>query len=394
MKILHLIASVAPESGGTVEYARIMAEAHAVLGHQSTFVTLDRPEAPMLQSMPFKVLAVGPAKPRATAIKRYADAVAAAAKDADVAVIHGLWHVANMAGLKPLEAANVPWLTFPHGMLDPYFRTAKPIKHWLKQIAWAWRQGRALSRAHSVLFTCEEERRLAKNAFWGHQNYQSRVVAFCASDLTIPDADFTEGQKAFAGQVPNLNGRKYLLFLSRIHPKKACDNLIQAFANVSDTFKDIDLVFAGPNQVGWQSELEMLAHNLGVDKRVHWAGMTKGAAKAAAFNNAEAFVLPSHQENFGIVVAEALSVSLPVLISHKVNIWREIVEDGAGIASKNTVEEITRVLHKFLSLEDEKRVMMKSCTRPCYDKRFSVESAAHDLLSVLQEAVKSRGTKA
>lgn len=391
MKILHLIASVDPKAGGPIEYARVMAESHAGLGHQSVFVTTDHPESPALQGFPFEVAAVGPAKPRAAAIKKYAKAVAVAAKTADVVVIHGLWHVVSMAGLKPLKVANVPWVTFTHGMLDPYFKTAKPLKHFLKQIVWTLNQGYALTGAHSVLFTCEEERQLAQNAFWGHQEYQGKVVSFCAADLTLSDPEFDVGQELFSSQVPNLDGRKYLLFLSRIHPKKACDNLIKAFSKLSDTFDNVDLVFAGPDQVGWQSELAALTRDLGVDTRVHWAGMTQDAAKAAAFKNAEAFVLPSHQENFGIVVAEALSVSLPVLISHRVNIWREIIEDGAGFSGEDTIEDTTRVLHDFLSLTDEKRIEMKANARPCYEKRFSVESAARDLLMVLQEAIDDQG---
>ncbi len=389
MRILHLIPSINPTGGGPMEYARTMAQAHAQQGYETSFVTLDAPDARHVKEFDFPIQAVGPAKSKLAAVRRFRIAVSEAAKTADVAVIHGLWHIANVAGLPALKKAGVPWVTFTHGMLDPYFREMKPVKHWLKQFVWLAGQGKALSGAYRVLFTCDEEQRLAKRAFWGHQNYQSKVVAFCASDLSQTFGDRKADFEAFQAQVPALKNRAYFLFLSRIHPKKACDNLIKAFASIASDYKDVDLVFAGPDQTGWQKNLEKLAKTCGVDQRVHWAGMTYGGKKIEAFAHAEAFILPSHQENFGIVVAEALSMYTPVLISKKVNIWREIVDDTAGLACEDTVEDTSRMLREFMSLSDEKRAMLKSATRPCYEKRFSVEAAAADLATVLQNAIEA-----
>ncbi|MBW6417907.1 glycosyltransferase [Celeribacter sp. PS-C1] len=387
MRILHLIASVNPKGGGPIEYARMMSEAHKRMGHAPAFVTLDAADAPWVKAFEFPVLAAGSRRRGLNAIRRYHAAVAEAAKDADVAVIHGLWNVATFAGLSALNAQNIPWVTFSHGMLDPYFRDLKPVKHWLKQAVWTAAQGRALSGSYRVLFTCDEEQRLAENAFWGHQTYRSKVVAFCATDLSLllenPEADF----EAFQAQVPALGARRYLLFLSRIHPKKACDNLIKAFASIATDYGDVDLVFAGPDQTGWQKDLQQLAQDCGVEARVHWAGMTSGAQKAAAFANALAFTLPSHQENFGIVVAEALSTRTPVLISKKVNIWKEIVQDHAGLACDDTVESTSRMLRNFLALSDEGRAEIRAATRPCYERRFSVAAGAQDLEAVLSDAI-------
>lgn len=387
MRILHLIASVNPKGGGPIEYARTMSEAHKCNGHASRFVTLDAAGAPWVKAFEFPVLAAGPNRRGINAIRRFHAAVAEAVKDADVAVIHGLWNVATFAGLSALKAQNIPWVTFSHGMLDPYFRDLDPVKHWLKQAVWLGAQGRALSGAYRVLFTCDEEQRLAKKAFWGHQNYRSKVVAFCATDLSSPPENPDVNFKAFQAQVPALGERRYLLFLSRIHPKKACDNLIKAFASIAEDHDDVDLVFAGPDQTGWQKELEHLAQSCGVGARVHWAGMTSGAIKAAAFSNALAFTLPSHQENFGIVVAEALSTRTPVLISKKVNIWKEIVQDHAGLACDDTVESTSQMLRDFMDLSDEERTEIRSATRPCYEKRFSVDAAARDLEVTLSNAI-------
>jgi glycosyltransferase involved in cell wall biosynthesis len=114
--------------------------------------------------------------------------------------------------------------------------------------------------------------------------------------------------------------------------------------------------------------------------------MVKGAAKEAAYAGARAFTLPSHQENFGLVVAEAMSVGTPVLISTKVNIWREITAAGAGMAAPDTTIDTSAMLSNFLSLPEAKMAAMRQAARPCYDAHFSVERASEDLLAVLKEA--------
>src|SRR6185437_1538003 len=110
--------------------------------------------------------------------------------------------------------------------------------------------------------------------------------------------------------------------LGRIHPKKGTDILIASFAASLAKNPDWQLVIVGPDQIGWQKELQALAESLGVSNRITWTGALAGSLKWGAFSASELFVIPSHQENFGIVVAEAMSCNLPVVMSNKVNIWR------------------------------------------------------------------------
>lgn len=381
MKILHLIASVDPTGGGPIEYARVMAAEHAKAGHESIFVTLDQTDANLIQDFGYDVHVCGPAKGFFAKTRRFGAKVAEQARHCDVAIIHGLWNPATIGGRRAMTTAGLPWVVFTHGMLDPYFRNSKPIKHWVKQVFWTLWQGPVLSRSKAVLFTCEEERRLAKRAFLGHQTYPERVVAFCASDM----AEVPPDPLAFAEQVPDLGERSYLLYLSRIHPKKAVDQLIEAFAATAHIDPGLDLVIAGPDQIGWGPELQALTERLGVANRIHWPGMITGGAKAAAFTGARAFALPSHQENFGLVVAEALSVGTPVLISDKVNIWREVEDAGAGLVTPDTLPGTTDLLTRFLKASPDDIQKLKSASRPAYDTHFSVSQAAKDLLAVLED---------
>jgi glycosyltransferase involved in cell wall biosynthesis len=117
--------------------------------------------------------------------------------------------------------------------------------------------------------------------------------------------------------------------------------------------------------------------------------MLKGAAKAGAFRGTEAFVLTSHQENFGIAVAEALAYGKPVLISNQINIWREIEAGGAGIVAPDTVEGATHVIQTWESMTPEQRLEMGQAARSVYEANFTVEAAAKDLTAALLRAVQN-----
>ena len=184
-------------------------------------------------------------------------------------------------------------------------------------------------------------------------------------------------------QYPALQGKRLLLFLSRIHAKKGCDLLIEAFGRVAASDPALHLVMAGPDQTGWQAALERRADALGVGDQITWAGMLKGDLKWGAFFAADAFVLPSHQENFGIAVVEALACGLPVLISDKVNIWREIQEDGAGLVAEDTASGAEDLLRRWSALTPSEKDAMREAARLCFERRFEIGKAVANLLTTV-----------
>ena len=155
---------------------------------------------------------------------------------------------------------------------------------------------------------------------------------------------------------------------------------------------DLDLVIVGPDQVGWTSELKELANKLGVGSRIHWPGMLRGELKWGAFRSAEAMILPSHQENFGIVVAESMACSTPVLISDKVNIWQEVASSQAGFVEPDTLEGTQNLIRRYVALSDDERRMMRNAARQGYLKHFAMQATASDFLQLI-ERIKKR-TKA
>jgi glycosyltransferase involved in cell wall biosynthesis len=111
--------------------------------------------------------------------------------------------------------------------------------------------------------------------------------------------------------------------------------------------------------------------------------MLSGDLKWGAFHAADAFVLPSHQENFGIAVAEALACGLPVLISNKVNIWREIEQDGGGLVAEDTLAGTRELLEQWVRLAPEQQERMRTSARDCFNQRFEIGRAAKSLYEAL-----------
>jgi glycosyltransferase involved in cell wall biosynthesis len=192
--------------------------------------------------------------------------------------------------------------------------------------------------------------------------------------------------EVFYTRFPKLRGRRYLLFLGRIHEKKGCDILVQAFANLASEVPDVDVVVAGPDQVGLQSKLQEMCRRLGISERVHWPGQMQGDLKWGALRACEAFILPSHQENFGIAVVEALAVGRPVLISNQVNIWKDIVSDRAGFAEEDTLEGTERMMRRWFVLTAADRDVCAANARPTFLMRYSIGRAVGVIIGVLSPA--------
>lgn len=381
MKILRIISGVDPKGGGPVEGIRQITLALSDLGHSTEVVSLDDPIAPWVPSFPVPVHALGPTRTKYSYSPRLVPWLRANAHRYDVVIIHGLWQHSSFGAWQALHKSKTPYFVYTHGMLDPWFKHTYPLKHLKKSLYWPWAERRVLRDARAVLFTSEEERRLARQSFPGY-NCREQVVSYGTS---APSGDPQALRRQFFERHPDLEGRRPLLFLGRLHPKKGCDLLLTAFAETAGADPDLHLVMAGPDGDEWQAKLERQAHALGIADRVTWTGMLTGDLKWGAFHAADAFVLPSHQENFGIAVAEALSCGLPVLISDKINIWREIIQNGAGLVAEDTAAGTSRLLRDWLALTPDETQQMRERARGCFLARFEIKAAAASLLGVLAD---------
>lgn len=380
MKLLRLIPSLDPHGGGPMEGARRIDMELSRLGHVVEVACLDTPNQPWHSDYPATVHALGPA----ILSYRYSPALIPWLRSNhhhfDAVIVNGLWQYPGLAARHALAGTCTPYFVFTHGMLDPWFKRTYPFKHLKKWLYWPWAEYRVLRDARAVLFTSEEERRHARESFW---LYQANEVVTAYGTDTPPQDDSGRLASAFRSAYPATKGKRLLLFLSRIHEKKGCDLLIEAFAQAAARDPRLHLIMAGPDQTGWAATLKQKAQSLGITERVTWPGMLQGDAKWGAFHAAEAFCLPSHQENFGIVVAEALGSGKPVLISNKVNIWREIAAAGAGIVHSDTVEGTVEALSTWLALASEDKVQMGDAARRCFAQRYRIEQVATDLITII-----------
>ena len=380
MKILHIMSTLNPKSGGPAEGVRQVGSKKIEQGHSVSVLTLDDPASPFLEEYPFKVHAIGPSMGSYKFNWRLVDWLNENVDRYDAVIINGLWQYNGFGTWRVMRRKKTPYYVFCHGMLDPWFKYKYPLKHIKKWLYWPWAEYRVLRDARAVFFTCEEERVLARQSFW---LYKAREVVINYGTKTPPN-DKKRLVENFYSIYPNLRKNRVLLFLSRIQEKKGCDILIEAFAKVASLDANLHLLMAGPDQNGLQEKLQMLAKRLGIADRITWTGMLQGDLKWGAFYSSEAYVLSSHQENFGIAVAEALGCGLPVLISDKVNIWQEIETDGAGIVNTDTVDGTEKSLIHWLTLDEAKRHEMAVNAKRCFEERFTVEAMATKLIANLQ----------
>jgi len=344
----------------------------------------------------------------------------------DVIILHGLWQYPGYAVRKALNHFVQDQLTrgefikkapklyvMPHGMLDPYFQKAtgrklKAIRNW---VYWKLIENKVINEADGILFTCEEELLLAREPFRPYRPKKELNVGY---GITDPPKKTAAMKAAFMEKCPQLQNRPYLLFLSRIHEKKGVDLLIQAYSKIVYTSANTEapvlsfanmsardrllkqyentempaLVIVGPGlESPYGQQLQQIAGSSPKLKNsVHFVGMLSGDAKWGALYGCEALVLPSHQENFGIAVVEALACEKPVLISNQINIHREIEIAGGGIVADDTVEGTRYLLESWNNFSNEKKKKYSDQARKLYQTTFAVGPAAKRMFQLLENA--------
>ena len=387
MKILNCVHSLAPSIGGPLESVRQSTLVLTRRGHIVEVVSLDPPMNPWADEFPGIVYAVGPGQGTYGYAPRFVPWLKTRRAHYDAVVVHGIWQYGSFGVWRALHKTATPYFVFPHGMLDQWFNRTYPLKHLKKLLYWPWAEYRVLRDAAAVLFTTEQERLLARESFRLYRCHEV-VVNF---GTAAPEVDWHSAREDFFNAFPPLRNKNFLLFLGRLHEKKGCEELIRAFAafrSASPPEEGVQLVLAGPcADQNYLQRLKRLTSELfpaGDALPVTFTGMLTGKPKWGAFTAAEAFILPSHQENFGIAVVEALACGIPVLISNQVNIWREIVADGCGYAESDDLAGTHRLLERWQATSPAERAQMRARARACFARRFEIDHAVDSFLHALE----------
>ncbi|RKF20665.1 glycosyltransferase [Altericroceibacterium spongiae] len=383
MRILHIIHSTDPATGGPI--AGILMH-HAVtcgspFNVEREIATLDPPDAIWLTDLPLRTHALGNTHhflrtPRK--IQKYGSGARLCAwlrdnaERFDCAIIHGLWNAASLAARQVLPHSGLPYFVFAHGMLDPWFRKRFPVKHAAKCLSWSIVEGPLLARARSVLFTSEEEKQRAAGCF-PHHHYRGTVVGYGTADPALNQP-----------VDPQAAREPYLLFLGRLHRKKGVDMLLQALSRIAAPYRPT-IRFTGPDEEGRLPFLREQSEALGLTRHVLWTGPAYGTDKADLFRKAEAFILPSHQENFGIAATEALAMATPALLSDQVAIARNVMQSGAGFIANDTLDGTYALLQRWQNTSETARRKMRSEARALFLRDYDINRNAPHLIATLQK---------
>lgn len=286
----------------------------------------------------------------------------------DLVHIHALFSFSSIAAALVARLQGVPYVLRPLGTLTRYGVTQR--RPWLKQLSLALFEGPALRRAAAVHFTSEDEMREAAQCGVPMKG----VVIPLGIEPAAPAND-----AVVRTQFPALNECSYLLYLSRLDPKKNIEGLLRAFKTCSPLWPEVKLLVAGNGASDYVAGLKALVGELGLADQVVWAGHIDGDLKASALAGATLFVLPSYSENFGIAAAEALMAGLPCVLGQGVAISQDVANAGAGVVVLPDPASIAAGLVQVMADPQKRTIMSKNAVTLARSK-YSAQAMGANLV--------------
>ncbi|MEO8204674.1 MAG: glycosyltransferase [Chthoniobacterales bacterium] len=323
MKILQVVDSLNEGTGGTSYSVSEVADTLAASGCEVRLLSQNYPALGPLVHPKFADARITVAKPipfrLGSLTTPFLKELNESASWASLIHANGLWLPTNRVTRNASVKYGKPLVISPRGMFEVWSRSYKAFR---KRVAWQLFEKQNLQTAVCLHATSEEEADTLRTCF-------NTPIAVIPNGVEIPNADEFPDRSILEARFPALQGRRWLLFLSRLHPKKGIPELLHAWKNIEKEFPDCHLLIAGGDEDNYQSKLEDLAHSLNLQERMTFLGNIVGEEKASAFANSSLFVLPSYSENFGRVIAEALSFGVPV-IATKGTPWSLLEKEDCG----------------------------------------------------------------
>ncbi len=361
MRVIHVVPAITEEASGPSYSVPRLCEALIATGVDTQLVALDWAPIPVsppyLKTFP---LGLGPRRLGASPeMRRWLKAEAASGR-VDILHNHGLWMMPNVYPGWVRRGAHCKLLVSPRGTLSDW---AMGLNAFQKKIFWRFLQAQTLQRADCFHATAESEfQDIRRQGF-------KQPVCILPNGIGVP----TLAAKP-------IDGRRQLLFLGRIHPIKGIENLLRAWQAVEPRFTDWDLLIAGPNNGGHLAEMQALAAQLRLE-RVAFSGPLYGEEKLRAYRAADLFVLPTHSENFGMTVAEALAAGTPAIVTQGAP-WGGLEKHGAGWWIEIGVDPLVACLEQALATPSEHLAEMGRAGREWMLRDFSWEQIGTQLAVV------------
>ena len=424
MKILHVVALIQAATGGPAVSVTRLASEQARLGHEVTLACLDYAHlGPQVDAPGVRVVSV---KGSFLAVRgrgwcsEFRRIVIEEAKKVDVVHSHGLWMWPNAYAREAAVAAGKSLVISPRGMLEAWSLGRSKLR---KAVAWRLFERRNLQSAAMFHATAESEAgsireaterlkdKKTKRQRWegekvGRWKGEAPVVV-APNGVDLPDLAQRPAREVLEQRFPELKSRRWVVFMSRLHPKKGIDVLLRAWArqkevtagewrvkssqtdtpphrNTEEPHRGAVLVLAGSDLIGYRKDVERMIKELGLEDTVVVAGEVLSNKKDCLLANADLFVLPSYSENFGIVVAEAMSWGQPVIASTATP-WKEVAEVGAGWWVKPEEGALAQVLHEALAKRPDELDAMGAKGRVLVAERYTWAAPAERLLEAYEK---------
>lgn len=371
IRVCQVVDSVSERTGGPAVSVPALADGLAGAGLKSSLFCLNSPcwgRALYPLRAHSYVVPAGPIARKARGFSMRAQKLLAqlALSRLDIIHAHGLWMFHTVNARKSAGQANLPLIVSPRGMLEPW---TLQFHGWRKRLAWKLYEQENLLAARAFHATSEGELNSIRECGF-HQ-----PCAVIPNGVSVPDSPGSVARSVLEVKYPVLREKKWIVFLSRLHPKKGVSELLRVWGELSRQHPGWMLVIAGPPAPGLETRFPGEARQLGLERRVLFPGAVSGAEKQALLAHAEFSVLPTHSENFGIVVAESLAHGTPVITTREAP-WRDLETYGCGWWIEDSEGALHQAAIQALSMSVEERGAMGIRGRDMVRARYSWEDVA------------------
>lgn len=354
MKVVHFLSSIDKSSGGVTAYMELLSRE---LKDKVDLVIATGTSISPIQIQGVKVeffdLSVKQIKSISQSFNKFLFE-----EKPDIVHVNGIWEPYCWLFQKEAQNNGIKVILSPHGMLEPYILTRNP---WKKKIAMFLYQNKAIKKAEYIHATAISEWNNIKKL--GYKNKNIIIPNGVDTSEILTKNSFNKIKRSF-------------LFLSRIHPKKGIELLLEAVSYIKS--EDFDVIIAGTGDENYTKNLIELAKSKKLEDRVKFIGPVYGKEKWELYKKVDYFILPTYSENFGIVIAEALATGLPVITTQGTP-WKELKENNCGWWIDLSIENLKETISTALCLSTDELMKMGQNGKDLVRDKYEISSVTSSM---------------
>ena len=367
MKVLHVIPSISESTGGPARSSQGLVAALERSRIETWLVVFNKRDTPWIDGIQrFKRVEQNGYQRRKKEFEQIVDEI-----NPCVIYIHCIWDTASHIASVTARKKKIPYMIAPRGMLESWSLNQKK---WKKKLAMFFYQRSDLRQAACLHATAQSEAE------------QFKRLGFMQKTIILPNG--LTRPKTTPLRFFHPEGKKIILFLSRIHPKKGLLMLVEAVAELKKTslFNGWHVEYAGPDCGHHHEEVQNCIEFHKLYNEFTYLGSLDDTRKWEAYSRADLFVLPTYSENFGIVIVEALYAGCPVITTQGTP-WQELETHQCGKWIDMGVQPLVEALREMMALTDEERFQMGQNGRTLVEQKYTWEGAAKKMRIAYEEII-------